>query len=821
MRNLAIAIRTLFKRPGFALLAILTLAVGISTASVVFSICDAVFLKPLAVRAPEELVAVTQHLPRVGVNNFLPYSSYQVLHDHATMLSSVFGETGEDSYFVVTSPAPLDAVMVSAVTPDFFTELGVQPLYGRVLLQRDAAEQPDMPPAVLSYNFWQKHFAGDPTIVNRDSITLNGHHFLIVGVMPRGFQGFFAASSPDIRVPLSTWPALANVKPDDILLEMAARLKKGVSRQQAEAECQGIARASIEEYLMRVQRLSPGEMKVFLSHPVYFDSLEHGISRISARYSSVLKVVAICSVLVLLTVCMNVAGILLLRLEGRRHELAVRLAVGGSRLHIMREVITENLILAICATITGVGLAVILMPLAVRLLPPTRSVSSSLVSIATDIGLSKRAFLIVAITATLTMVLSSIGPVIFVWRSNLSNMLRASRTSTSIRGRQILIAGQIGLCTLVLALANLFARTVHELEQTSPGFDVAHIATFTGDLSQVGNGSGFVKQLLEQVREIPGVLSAGISAKGVMRGSGLAMTIAPEGERITSADFLDASVNRVTRDYFDALGLPIISGRSFRPVDEPSSNQLSSSDAIVNQAFVERFFPKGQVLGKRFGGGATGIATGQYEVIGVIRNAKYRTLREAAAPTFYTLQNDYSSFVLNVRTARQSESVIDPVRKIWGNVGSNVPLLEVHTMAEEVETSTSGERLTAGVASLFGAVAMFLVAVGLYGVLAYFVGQRRREIAIRMAVGGNKVAISRLILKQTLLLLVPSVCLGIVAALAAAPVYRSLLYEVAPVDPRSLSVSAIFMLMVGILATCFPTYQATQIDPAEELKRDI
>lgn len=820
MRTFGIALRTLCRRAGFALLAIAMLTIGIGTASVVFSICDAVLLRPLPVRAPEELVGITQHLPRVGVNHFLPYVCYRALHERATTLSAVFGETGQDTYFALTDPTPLDVVTVSAVTPDFFEALGVHALYGRTLLSSDAVEIPDMPPAVLSYTFWHKHFSGEPTITNHRSIGLNGHKFLIVGVMPRAFKGFLADASPDVRIPLSAWPGLANVKDDEILLEMAARVKRGVTRAQAEAECRAISRPLVEDFLVRFQRLSPEEMKLFLSHALDLDALSHGITTAPERYRSVLTLLSGCAGLVLLIVCLNVAGVLLLRLEERKREFAIRLAIGGSRLHIVRQVLTENLLLFVCGIVAGGGLAAVVMPLAVRIFPPARAVTTSLVTIAADAGPSKRAFLVVTLVAVVTMVLFTVGPAITVCRGNLQDLLRSARASAEGRGRRFLVAFQIGLCTFVLTLASLFVRTVHELRQTDPGFDVAHIVTFTGDLSRFSNRADFVRELIEQVRQIPGVASSGIASRGVMRGSGLLMTVAPAGERITSKDFLDTSLNRVTPGYLDALGLRILSGRDFSPADEPGPNQQPPAKAVVNQAFVERFFPSGSVLGRRFGGGATGIAAGQYEVIGVVSEAKYRTLREPIVPTFYAPQAEFSSFVLNVRTVRQPGTVIDPVRKIWQAVGPNVPLLEIHTMAEEVEQSTSSERLTAEVASLFGVVAMFLVGVGLYGVLAYFVGQRKREIAIRMALGGTRAAISLLILRQTVALLAIGIMLGIIAVLVAGPAYRSLLYGVAPLDPQSLAISGLFIALVGGLAAARPVYGATRIDPGAELKDD-
>jgi predicted permease len=423
------------------------------------------------------------------------------------------------------------------------------------------------------------------------------------------------------------------------------------------------------------------------------------------------------------------------------------------------------------------------------------------------------------------MMLFSLSPAIAVSRLNLDSLLRAARSSRGWRGRQALITLQIALCTFLLAVASLFVRTFQMLQQVDLGFDRDHIATFTIPLTgDTGKPDTFVQTLTERVREMPGVVSVATASRGVMRDRGLGATVAPVGQQITRGDFLDTSLNYVSPEYFDTMGLHILAGRDLATIDTPvpdtpTLTQTPPVKAVVNQAFLERFFPNTQALGKLFGPGAPGeMARAKYEIVGVVSDAKYRSLREPVVPTFYA-RNSYSDeFVLNVRTVIRPEAIIEPVRKTLASLDPGLPLLEVHTLAEEVDNNMAGDRITAALASLFGGIAALLVGVGIYGLLAYVVMQRRREIGIRMALGAQPTHIGKLIARQTLVMTAVGIVVGLGAALAAGYAIQSLLYGISPQDPESLIAAIIFVALTAAAGTVFPVIRATRVDPMVALR---
>jgi predicted permease len=820
MNDLHLALKRLARNPGFTLLVAGLLALGIGTSTAIFSLLDAVVLRPLPVRHPEELVRMVQHIPKFGARDLFPYRYYQALHDHAKSLAATFGGTGQAfRQFIMRDPGPAEEVVIDAVTSQFFQALGVPAFYGRGLLPSDAKEQRAIPPAVLSYRFWQRRFGGDLRVVKGRAIVINKHDFAIVGVMPRDFHGLTVDTAPDLWIPVRALPPLVGGGGMDRMpVELAGRLKPGVTRLQAQGECRTIWESAMKDYYQSVRKLPPQTAREMFRLGVGLDPLARGTSILRDQFGGVLELLMASAGLLLLIVCSNVAGLLLARAAARQQEFAVRLAVGATRLRLGQLVLAEGFLLAVLGAAGGLLTAAAAMPLAVRMLPPMRDFNQSLVPLSLNAGIGGRIFLFLLALSVLTMLLFSLGPAIAVSRSNIESLLRTARSSPGVRGRQALIAFQIALCTFLLALAGLFVRTFQQLQRVNPGIDVEHIATFTGDLTGYSGGPALLKTLTERAREIPGVVSAGISSMGVMREHGEFSSVAPAGQRLTSANFLDTAVNDVSPDYFESMGMHILFGRGFVPSDVPGPKPVTPLMAVVNQAFAQRFFPNTNPVGKRFGWGTTGIAKGDFEIVGVVSDAKDRSLREPMLPIFYTSNTRFDEFVLNVRTHIRSEAIIEPVRKVWESVGRGVPFLEVDTMAQEVDQTTATERLTATLASLFGAVAALLAGVGIYGLLAYVVTERRREIGIRMALGARPVNIAKLIAVQTLAMAAVGIILGVGAALMVGPAIRSLLYGISPQDPKSLVLATLFVALVAAIATVFPGVRAIRTQPSETLR---
>ena len=820
-QDLRYGLRMLAKNPGFTLLVTGLLALGIGATTVMFSLFDAVFLRPLPVRRPTELVRMVEHVPKIGPLSNFPFEYYDILENHATTLSAVIGETGKYLHFAMTDPQPAEAVTVHGVTRDFFSGLGVQALYGRVLLPDDAKESPGISPAVLSYGFWQRRFRGDPGVVNKGTILVDGHRFVIVGVMPRDFNGISVDTAPDVRIPLRAFPQLSGFRQELLDFELAGRLKPGFTRVQAEAECRALWQSAMQYYYQNVRKLPPQRVSDLLSRGMGLEPLERGVSLLRDRYGSVLKLLMASVLLLLLIVCTNVAGLLVERGAAKQQEITVRLAVGATRLRLVRQVLAENLLLAALGAAAGLVVAVGGMSLAIRAMPPIRAYPNpSIVPLSIDVGIDWRVFLFLLILSLVAMLLFSVSPALAVSRSNLDTLLRATRSSASVRGRQALVALQIALCTFLLVTASLFVRTFRQLHRVDPGFDRDHIATFTLNLSGYsGKTAVFLNAFTERVRALPGVVSVGVSSLGVMRGVGVATTVALVGQRLSQAEFLNTSVNDVSPEYFGTMGMHILSGRGFIPSDAPSPKQTGPMRVVVNQAFVQKFFPNDQPLAKLFGQGAPGeVAREMYEIVGVVSDSKYRSLRAPVIPVFYACRTDFDQFVLNVRTRTRPEAIITPVRKTLASIDPGLPFLEVHTMAEEAEISMAGERSTAALASLFGGIASLIVGVGIYGLLAYVVAQRRREIGIRMALGAQPTQIGKMIARQTLAMTAAGTICGLGAALAAGHAIRSLLYGISPQDPKSLIAAVIFVALTAAAGTVLPAVRAAHVDPMVALR---
>lgn len=820
MRDLRHGLRMLARSPGSTMLVVCLLAMGIGTTTIIFGLFDAVLLRPLPVRDPEGLVRIVQRLPKIGALSSFPDAYYEALRGGTSSLKFVFGETGKYFHFVMSVPAPAEEITLRAVTPEFFAALGVQALYGRVLMSDDATQGSKTPAAVLSYSFWQRRFGGDPRVVNGGTVAVNGHFFAIVGVMRRDFNGVAIDSAPDLWIPLNAYGPLADISADSIKFELAGRLKPGFTLLQAAAECRSIWQYTMKDYYQRVDNLSESEASNLVMRGVELEPFGRGASILRDSFGNVLKLLMVSVALLLSIVCFNVGGVLLARAATRQQEFAVRLAIGATGLTLMRQILIEGLLLAILGAAAGVLIAFTAMPFVLHLLPPMRDLSGSLVPLSLHAGMNWQVVLFVLALSILTTLLFSLSPAIAVSRSNLDCLLRAARASSGTRGRKALIVLQIALCTVMLAIASMFVRTCQQLQRVDVGFDRNHIATFTGDFSGYAgvDAPAFLRVITERVREIPGVVSIATSSVALMRGRGIASTVAPTGQRMTQADFLDASGNYVSPEYFETMGMHILSGRGLAVSDDSGPKPTGSLVAVVNQVFAQRFFPNVDPVGKQFGISVNGVANGKYQIVGVVSDAKYRSLREPIIPTFYTLETPSTSFILNVRTRMQPEGIIEPVRKALASVNPDLAFLEVHTMNEEVDNSMANERLTAAMASIFAGVAALFVGVGIYGLLAYVATQRRREIGIRMALGAPPVQIAKLIAGQSLVMTAAGIVLGLGAALVAGRGIHLLLYGVSPQDPKSLAAATAFVAVVAAAATAMPVVRAIRTEPAETLR---
>jgi len=601
MSDLRYAVRMLAKSPGFTLVTAGLLAIGIGASSLMFSAFESVWLRRLPVRHPEELVRLVQKTPQLGTRSYFVYPYYRALAGHSTTLSAVFGEY--EMLVAMNEPAPSEQVRVHLATPEFFQALGVEALYGRALTPDDGADHPGSLPLVLSYGFWQRRFHSDRAALG-ETIALHGHPFTIVGVMPREFNGITADTAPDVRVPLRALSLLATSererKLENVTLDLAGRLRPGVTRQRAYAECLAIWRSTMEEYGRQGGDLGPRWVENELSRGMDLDPLDRGVSILRDKFGGALELLTISVGLLLLMVCANVAGLLLAGAAARRGEIAVRLALGATRMRLVRQMLTESLLLTVLGAAAGWMLAWILAPLLVGALPPIRDLSTARMALSLNLAPDGRVILVSLAAALLTAVLFGLAPALSASRTSLDSVLRGFRSSRGWGGRRALVVFQVALCTLLLAGAGLLVRTLQQLRNLDPGFDRDHVVTFTvyPNLSAYtdSQAKSFWQALTARVREIPGVVSVAAVSRPLMRGSGIKSTVAPVGHKATRADFLNTSVNSVSPEYFDTMGMPILEGRSLTAADIRSSDLRGATSpvpVVVNEAFARHFFPDG------------------------------------------------------------------------------------------------------------------------------------------------------------------------------------------------------------------------------------
>jgi predicted permease len=815
MRDLLHAARLLARTPGVTLLVSGLLALGIGATTVVFSVFEVVLLRPLYAGHPEQLVRLMQRLPRVGAISNFPEAFHDAVGDRTSTLAAAFGQTGEYAHFAMTAPLPTEEIAVRGVTPMFFGGLGVPPLHGRTLHPED--ERPSgNPPAVASHRLWRRRFGGNRDVIGR-SLAVNGRYFTIVGVMPEPFHGLTTDTGADLWIPLAAYRTLVPPEGDRLMFELAGRLAPGSSRAAAEAECRAIWQSMMDRYYRDIEHRPAEEATQLVARGVELESLERGVSILRDSFGGVLKITIVAALLLMLIVCLNVGGILVARAVTRQQELAVQLALGASPLALVRQVAAEGMLLTALGATGGTVLAAALLPLAQQVLPPIRDRSGALLPLMLAMSIDRHVLLFIVGIALLATVCFSASPAVVAYRSPLEAVLRSGRATTARNEREILMLLQVALCVFFLGMAGLFVRTLHQLREVDTGFDVDQVATFSGNLgAHAGtNAPIFLTALTARVRELPTVVSTAVSSVAVMRGRGVSWTIAPTGERITKAHFLDASGNTVSAEYFETMGMRVSRGRGFTAEDASRRDAIT---AVVNRAFVAKFFANVDPVGKRFGIPHDGVAGSDYEIVGVVDDAKYRSLREPFAPLFYALGVPSDAFVLNVRTNGRPEAIIEPVRKALASVDPALAFREVHSMREEVENSMANERLSATLASCVGVCAVVFEGVGIYASIGYIAAQRRRELAIRMAFGAGRLATATLVARRTLAMLALGIPLGLGAASLVASSIRTMLFNVSPKDGLSLAAAVVVIVVAAGVATAVPTVTIMRMDPAEALR---
>jgi predicted permease len=828
LRDLRFGARLLVKGPVFAVTAALLLALGISANTLIFSVINALLLRPLPVSHPENLVRLVEVHPNDFVTWDLPYNLCDAAASRDADLSEVICQGEADVAF--SDGTSTERVRAHLISPNFFSSLGVHARSGRVLTAAD--EHTGAMNAVLSYGFWRRRLRGDVSVAGR-SIVLGGHPFTVVGVSPEAFNGLTVDTGPDIRVPAAVDRSLVqpyavmNPAARPLFGQIFGRLRTGVSFERANAEIDPMLHGAYQDEVDNIFPPAKGTApaKSVFESRLRLEPIINGVSTLRAQFSRGLEVLMAGVALLLLMACANVAGLLLARSATRAREMGIRRALGASPGRIVRQLLTEGLLLSLLGGVAGILLTAACLPLLIRGLPPIRDRAAVLQPLAVHIAIDLRVLGFAVGATVLTAALFALSPALRCARADVASALTAGRTSTRrLLTGNLIVTAQVAICTLILIGTTLLVETLERMRSMNPGFDGDHVVTFTIDPDLRGYAPQqariFSRALLAKAGALPGVSAVSMASRALMRGTGMKATFGAAGFRIAATDFLNSSLNDVTPGYFETMGMHLLAGRSFNWFDR---NTGTPRKVIVNGMFARRFFRGKNPIGERFGfPGPGGAATADNEIIGVVSDAKYRSLREPIPPTVYNPRVDGfdSTFILHVRTRERPETIIAPVRGILHSLDPELPLIEARTLREEVEASLWQERLLALLSTIFGAVAGLLASIGLYGALDYAVKSRTREIGVRIALGAPPARIVGLFSREALLLTASGVGLGVCAWAGATVWVRRVLYGLRPWEPVAI-ISVVFVVgLIAVLAAAPAVYRAVRIDPATALRAE-
>jgi len=819
LRDLQFGLRLLARSPVFTATSVLLLAIGISANTLIFSAVDALLLRKLPVTRPDELVRIVQTHPTGFVTWHFAYDLCAELAGRPSSFAAILCQGQADVPLRVGEST--ERVRVHLVSSNFFSDLGVGAQVGRVLEPAD--ENAEMMPAVLSDGFWKRRFRSDPAIVGRH-IALSGYPFVVIGVTPEGFNGLSIDTSPDIRVPATAdrWFALKASEgetPETVPIygEIFGRVRRGVSLERAEAEMEPLAQSVAENLPESIRKWSANA-------PNRLEPIANGVSVLRQQFQRGLVALMAGVGLLLLMACANVAGLLLARSAVRGPEMGIRLALGASRWRVAKQLLVENLPLAVLGGLVGILLTYGCLPLLVGALPPMRDRAAVLQPLAVPMDVDLRVLAFAVGATLLSTVLFGLSPALTAARTQVIDAIRSGRTASGrLFFHKLIVAGQVAMCTLLLIGAALLVETFAQMRSMDPGFDRDHIVTFTIDPRMKGyspeQALRLSQELLDKSRTLPSVTGASIAGRALMRGTGVKGSYARSGERIRPEDFLNCSSNSVTPGYFETMGMRFVSGRDFTSFDNVEEKPRK---VIVNQALVRRFFPHEDPIGRFIGIGMNDRVAGpDMEVIGVVSNARYRSLREEIHPTVYSVIGEFEhGFILHLRTSQQPQALMAPVRDILRSLDPELPFVEIHTLRQEVESTLWQERLLAWLSSIFGMIAILLASIGLYGALDYTVKARTKEIGVRTALGAEPARIVRLLGGETLLLVAAGIALGLAAHAAAAAGLRQVLYGVEPSNSYAIGSALLLVVAAAVLAALPPLLRAIRIAPASALRQE-
>jgi predicted permease len=823
LRDIRFAARTLLNAPGFTIVVVLTLALGIGANTAIFSLTDQLLLRLLPVADPQQLVMFENPGPfqgRTNNNNTFSYPMYRDFRDRNTVFSGIIASFTPS--LTLTADGAAERVNGELVSGNYFDVLGVRPIAGRALTPDDDRTANGSEAAMISYGYWMRRFAGDRRVLNR-SIGLNGHPMTIVGITPPGFFGITMGQSSDVFVPVTlksqmtpTWDDLENRRSRWLVL--MARLKPGVTAAQAEAGMNVLYRQINELEVKELTGASPKARERFVSKHLFVTAGAKGPSDLRREFSTPILVLMGMVALVLLIACANVANLLLARGAARQKDVAIRLALGAGRAAIVRQRLVESVLLALAGAAAGLPLAWGATALLVRALP-SQSVEQTLAATP-----DARVVAFAVLISMATAVLFGLAPALQSTRPALTATLKEEGTAI-IGGtghawfRQALVVGQVGLSILLLAGAALFARSLYNLKSVKPGFDPEHLLAFSVDPALSGYSHDASVRLFHDLQEriagIPEVRAVSLAVTPLLTDSEWQRSVSVEGYQAKEGENLNPNVDSIGPSYFATMEQPLVAGREFTERDAAGAPKV----AIVNEAMAKYFFGSGNPLGRRLGFRSSNA--NDMEIVGVVKDAKSTALRDEIKRFVYTpyMQTDeLNEMTFYVRARGDAAVATAAVRRAVEQLDRHLPIYAMKTMTAQVDESLFIERMVAGLSMAFGVLATLLAAIGLYGVMSYSVARRTREIGIRMALGAERTSVLWLVLREVSLLVAVGIAAGVPLAVAVGRLLQSQLFDLSATDPVTLGLAASLLAGVALIAGYLPARRATRVDPMSALR---
>jgi len=815
MQDVRYGLRMLFRNPGFTVVAILSLALGIGANTTIFTLVNTVLLHPIPVRDPQTLVSPFTTDVKNKDNQFnlfgISNPNYKDYLDQSGSFEGIAAFVG--AAINLSGGGEPEQIAGDLVSGNFFALLGVQPALGRAFLPEEDRVEGARPVTVLGDRLWKRRFASDPSIVGK-TINLNGQGFTVVGVAPPGFQGINTIGGPDLWAPMAMHKQLLSGFTAEnfedrraLLFNAVARLKPGVTLQQAEGELRTIA-ARLEK-----QYPTPNAGRSITLLPMSQTTVNPNIRRLFVMAGGLLMTVV---AIVLLIACANVANLLLARATARRKEIAIRLSMGAGRLRLIRQLMTESVVLALLGGAAGFLVAFWARDLLLASRPPQFFFGQL------ELNLDARVLLFTLFVSLLTGIVFGLMPALQASRPDLVVELKERTGQPGHSGRRfnlrsLLVVAQVALSLVSLIGAGLFLRSLRNTERIDPGFDAKNLITLRFDVGAQGydrvRGEEYQRRLLETVRAIPGVRAAALSANLPM-GGGIGRTVFPEGQEASAGAVGQfTTANEMSVGYLDTLGIKLRRGRDIADTDREGAPLV----VVINEAMAKQFWKGEDALGKRF----KFFGDPDFrQVVGIVEDTKIFTLGEDAQPQAYipVLQFYNPAMTLNVRAQTEGNALLPSVRRQVQALEPTMPLTNVQTAEDLIGQALWAPRMGAALLGIFGLIALVLAAIGIYGVMSYSVNQRTVEFGLRMALGASPSDVLGLVLRQGMLLVSIGLLIGIVTALFAMQLVKALLVGMSATDPMTFALISLLLAAVAALAGYVPARRATRVDPMVALR---